>query len=259
MWPGDRDFLCATLWFLTGAIATALDVYKLAGFNIYILQRCPVQYLCWAWLYAPTNFRFLDGISHPPVKDFDTKPIPGQETVTQGVILCERENNVDACTSKLFVRPAWAFRGSFSIIPYLSQFVPHFNNFLKPSECPLHVLTAGLMGARLMGRWKGGPSSVTAILVQRFLIHLQLANRKALHVGTSQNAGSSQDSMGTLVFERVVGSLSASLTPDDYVSSTDVDSAMFSKSSDASDAGEGDVDDGRGKESIPLARVGPKI
>ncbi|PIL30359.1 hypothetical protein GSI_07544 [Ganoderma sinense ZZ0214-1] len=98
---------------------------------------------------------------------------------------------------------------------------------------------------------------VTAILVQCFLIHLQLANRKALHVGTSQNAGFSQDSMGTLVFERVVGSLSASLTPDDYVpvSSTDVDSAMFSKSSDASDAGEGDVDDGRGKESIPLEPV----
>ncbi|PIL30364.1 hypothetical protein GSI_07549 [Ganoderma sinense ZZ0214-1] len=95
-----------------------------------------------------------------PVKDFDTKPIPGQETVTQGVILCERENNVDACTSKLFVRPAWAFRGSFPIIPYLSRFVPHFNNFLKPSECPLHVLTAGLMGARLMGRWKGGTRTI---------------------------------------------------------------------------------------------------
>ncbi|PIL30370.1 hypothetical protein GSI_07555 [Ganoderma sinense ZZ0214-1] len=97
---------------------------------------------------------------------------------------------------------------------------------------------------------------VTAILVQRFLIHLQLANRKALHVGTSQNAGFSQDSMGTLVFERVVGSLSASLTLDDYVSSTDVDSETFEKSLDKqSDAGEGDVDEGGGKDSIPLEPV----
>ncbi len=98
---------------------------------------------------------------------------------------------------------------------------------------------------------------MTAILVQRFLIHLQLANRKALHLDTSQGAGSSSQDAGTLVFERVIGSLNASLTLDDYrISSTDVDSEMFNKSLDGSDVGMGDdTDDGGRKDSIPLEPV----
>ncbi|PIL30378.1 hypothetical protein GSI_07563 [Ganoderma sinense ZZ0214-1] len=102
------------------------------------------------------HFGFLDGISQPAVKDFDTKPDPGQETVRQGVILCGRENDADARTGKPFVRPAWALDGSFLTLRYLAQLVPEFNNFLKASEDPLHGLTADLIGARLMGRWKSG-------------------------------------------------------------------------------------------------------
>ncbi|KAM5536956.1 hypothetical protein V8D89_009385 [Ganoderma adspersum] len=99
---------------------------------------------------------------------------------------------------------------------------------------------------------------VTAILVQRFSSsstdHLQLANRKALHLDTYQNAGSSQDA-GTLVFERVVGSLSASLTLDDYISSPDTDSDVLKKSLDDEDGGRGDINDGGRKDSIPMELV----
>ncbi|PIL30374.1 hypothetical protein GSI_07559 [Ganoderma sinense ZZ0214-1] len=56
--------------------------------------------------YILQSFGFLDGISLPAVKDFDTKHIPGQETVTQGVVLCGRENDVDADTNKPFAHPA---------------------------------------------------------------------------------------------------------------------------------------------------------
>ncbi|KAI1783015.1 hypothetical protein LXA43DRAFT_1103125 [Ganoderma leucocontextum] len=95
---------------------------------------------------------------------------------------------------------------------------------------------------------------ITAILVQRFLIHLQLANRKALHLDTSQDAG---PGVGSLVFERVVGSLSASLTLDDYVSYTEVDSGsdVFEKALEESDEGPGVGDDGGGKDSIALRPV----
>ena len=61
--------------------------------------------------------------------------------------------------------------------------------------------------------------------------------------------------MGSLVFERVVGSLGASLTLDDYISSTDVGSEMLKESGGESDAGMGDVDDGGGGDSIPLEPV----
>ncbi|KAM5541403.1 hypothetical protein V8D89_004957 [Ganoderma adspersum] len=104
------------------------------------------------------HFGFLDGISQPAVKDFDTKPDPGQETVRQGVILCGRENDADigVIPPKPFVRPAWALDGSFLTLRYLFQLVPEFTNFLKESADPLHGFTADLIGARLMGRWKSG-------------------------------------------------------------------------------------------------------
>ena len=90
--------------------------------------------------------------------------------------------------------------------------------------------------------------------MQRFLIHLQLANRKTLHLDTSQPGGSSQD-VRSLVFERVIGSLNASLTLDDYISYTDVDSEVLKESIEGSDAGMGDVDVGGGRDSIPLEPV----
>ena len=95
---------------------------------------------------------------------------------------------------------------------------------------------------------------MTAILVQRFLIHLQLANRRALHLDTTQNAECSRD-LGTLAFERVVGSLSASLTLEDYIISKDVDSEVLTKSLDREGGETGDVDDGGGKDSIAMEPV----
>ena len=102
------------------------------------------------------SFGFLDGISQPAVKDLDTKPNPGQETVRQGVILCGREGDVVAGTETAFTRPAWALDGSFLAMRYLFQLVPEFNNFLEKNADPASGLTADLLGARLVGRWKSG-------------------------------------------------------------------------------------------------------
>ncbi|KAM5544620.1 hypothetical protein V8D89_001518 [Ganoderma adspersum] len=102
------------------------------------------------------HFGFLDGISQPAVKDFDTKPNPGQETVRQGAILCGREGDVVAGTTTPFTRPAWALDGSFLALRYLFQLVPEFDNFLKASADPTKGFTSDLLGARLVGRWKSG-------------------------------------------------------------------------------------------------------
>ncbi|EJF56508.1 Dyp-type peroxidase [Dichomitus squalens LYAD-421 SS1] len=103
------------------------------------------------------HFGFLDGISQPAVKEFDTKPNPGQETVRQGVILCGRENDVDANNNNTpFVRPPWALDGSFLALRYLFQLVPEFNTFLTQSADPTTGLSSDLLGARLVGRWKSG-------------------------------------------------------------------------------------------------------
>ncbi|OBZ72595.1 Dye-decolorizing peroxidase msp1 [Grifola frondosa] len=95
------------------------------------------------------HFGFLDGISQPAVKDFDTKPNPGQET-------------------KPVTRPAWALDGSFLALRYLFQLVPEFNTFLKKNPLPLPGLTpeqgSELLGARLVGRWKSGaPIDITPL------------------------------------------------------------------------------------------------
>ena len=102
------------------------------------------------------SFGFLDNISQPAVKDFDTKPNPGQETVRQGVILCGREGDVVAGTTTPFTRPAWALDGSFLALRYFFQLVPEFDDFLKKSADPTKGLTSDLLGARLVGRWKSG-------------------------------------------------------------------------------------------------------
>ncbi|KAM5542891.1 hypothetical protein V8D89_003275 [Ganoderma adspersum] len=107
---------------------------------------------------AHEHFGFLDNISQPAVKDFDTKPNPGQETVRQGVILCGREGDVVANSSpeQPFTRPAWALDGSFLALRYFFQLVPEFDNFLKASADPTKGLSSDLLGARLVGRWKSG-------------------------------------------------------------------------------------------------------
>ncbi|KAH9933659.1 Dyp-type peroxidase [Epithele typhae] len=109
---------------------------------------------------AHEHFGFLDGISQPAVKDFDKCPHPGQETVRQGVILCGRENDVDARTKQPVTRPPWALDGSFLALRFLAQLVPEFNTFLEQNPITSTGLTpaAGseLLGARLVGRWKSG-------------------------------------------------------------------------------------------------------
>ena len=112
--------------------------------------------------YTCASFGFLDGISQPAVKDFDTKPNPGQETVPQGAILCGREGDVVAGTATPFTRPAWALDGSFLALRYLFQLVPEFDNFLKASADPTKGFTSDLLGARLVGRWKSGMQALLA-------------------------------------------------------------------------------------------------
>ncbi|RDX45271.1 hypothetical protein OH76DRAFT_1010153 [Lentinus brumalis] len=56
---------------------------------------------------------------------------------------------------------------------------------------------------------------LTAVLITRFMLNLQAVNRKALHLGGPAAATSSSGSCGgSLVFERVVGSLGASVLDD---------------------------------------------
>ncbi|KAK7678571.1 hypothetical protein QCA50_018443 [Cerrena zonata] len=102
------------------------------------------------------HFGFLDGISNPAVKDFDTNPLPGQGTpVRPGIILLGREADPN-----LAARPSWAVEGSFLAFRYLSQLVPEFDQFLKKNPIPLPGLTpeqgSEFLGARLVGRWKSG-------------------------------------------------------------------------------------------------------
>lgn len=101
------------------------------------------------------SFGFMDGISQPAVKGVDTSPNPGQDTVDQGVILCQREGDN---TSRF--RPSWAKDGSFLVLRYYRQLVPEFNIFLKTNPILERGLTpeqgSDLLGARLMGRWKSG-------------------------------------------------------------------------------------------------------
>ncbi|RDX51355.1 hypothetical protein OH76DRAFT_1401672 [Lentinus brumalis] len=58
---------------------------------------------------------------------------------------------------------------------------------------------------------------VTATLVSRFLIHLQAANRRTLHIDTDNYAdrGATFSSLGTLVFDRVVGPMESTLSHGD--------------------------------------------
>lgn len=99
------------------------------------------------------SFGFLDGISQAAIQDFDTDPLPGQETVPQGIILLGRDSDPNIST-----RPAWALDGSFFAFRYLVQLVPEFDAFLKANPIPGLPADQGseLLGARLMGRWKSG-------------------------------------------------------------------------------------------------------
>jgi Dyp-type peroxidase family len=107
------------------------------------------------------HFGFLDGISNPAVKDFDTTPFPGQETVRQGIILLGHDGD-----SRAALRPAWATDGSFLSFRFLFQEVLEFNDFLAKNPLPGLPKDKGseLLGARLVGRWKSGaPIDITPL------------------------------------------------------------------------------------------------
>ena len=73
---------------------------------------------------------------------------------------------------------------------------------------------------------------LTAILVQRFLLHLQYANHSSVGLDSAPVTHASM----SVVFERVVGSLGASLSPEHFIPSKPEENAPY----DASVAGSPD-------------------
>ncbi|RPD60336.1 hypothetical protein L226DRAFT_525611 [Lentinus tigrinus ALCF2SS1-7] len=57
---------------------------------------------------------------------------------------------------------------------------------------------------------------ITTILISRFLMHLQSANRRVLHLSSLDGTLAASSQTDTLVFERVVGSLGESLDAETY-------------------------------------------
>ena len=60
----------------------------------------------------------------------------------------------------------------------------------------------------------GDQYRLTASLVSRFLIHLQQANLKAIDHHSYSHV--SEMSQGSVIFNRVLGSLASTIDPDDY-------------------------------------------
>ncbi|RDX42916.1 hypothetical protein OH76DRAFT_1422252 [Lentinus brumalis] len=83
---------------------------------------------------------------------------------------------------------------AISNISYVTQF----------SEPPALVLT------RLIA------NSLTTILISRFLMHLQAANRRVLHLSSLDSTLAASSRTDTLIFQRVVGSLGESLDAATY-------------------------------------------
>lgn len=93
------------------------------------------------------HFGYNDGISQPAVDGIDKAP-KGQDTIEQGVILCNRGSNTGH-------HPDWMTDGSFMCFRKLEQNVPAWNKFLVDASNTLGTWSDQL-GARLIGRWKSG-------------------------------------------------------------------------------------------------------
>jgi deferrochelatase/peroxidase EfeB len=103
------------------------------------------------------SFGYNDGISQPAIDGIDKAP-KGQDTIEQGVILCNRGSNAGR-------HPDWMTDGSFMCFRKLEQNVPAWNKFLIDASNTLGTWSDQL-GARLIGRWKSGDShSCYALLV----------------------------------------------------------------------------------------------
>jgi deferrochelatase/peroxidase EfeB len=102
-----------------------------------------------------TDFGWLDGISQPAVAGFATSVLPGQSLIFPGTILVGEPGDTFP------KRPTWARDGSFLAFRQLQQFVPEFGKFLNDNPVQdvsgsLSVAQgAELLGARMVGRWKG--------------------------------------------------------------------------------------------------------
>lgn len=93
------------------------------------------------------HFGFNDGISQPAIDGVDRAP-KGQDTIDQGVILCNRGSNAGQ-------HPDWMTDGSFMCFRKLEQNVPAWNKFLVDASNTLGTWS-GQLGARLIGRWPSG-------------------------------------------------------------------------------------------------------
>ncbi|CZT53304.1 related to Peroxidase 2 [Rhynchosporium secalis] len=96
------------------------------------------------------HFGFADGIAQPAVDSVPTVVHRGADTVHQGIILVGRSG--DSIKEQ---RPSWALDGSFLAFRKLKQKVPEFQKFLD-LEAQNTGLSAELLGAKLVGRYKSG-------------------------------------------------------------------------------------------------------
>ena len=102
-----------------------------------------------------SSFGFADGISQPTIAGFSQKTSePVSEILPPGRVLVGEEGDVDGAGQKV-TRPRWTKDGSFLCFRQLKQRVPEFDKFLEDSSAASGV-EKGLLGARLVGRWKSG-------------------------------------------------------------------------------------------------------
>lgn len=117
------------------------------------------------------HFGFKDGISQPGVAGFDTPNpnegapghvlgSPGTEMIKAGEFILGEPVEADSGGQKFSPPPnlSWMVNGSFQVFRRLKQDVPAFiaqenaNLSSLPAGDPLH----GMLGAKLVGRWKRG-------------------------------------------------------------------------------------------------------
>jgi Dyp-type peroxidase family len=96
------------------------------------------------------HFGFMDGISQPAVKGFDNTTVPGQTVIDPGFFLFG-----EAGDSLASSRPSWAKDGTIMAFRQLQQLVPEFDKFVA-DQAAANGISADLLGARIVGRWKSG-------------------------------------------------------------------------------------------------------
>lgn len=107
------------------------------------------------------HFGFLDGISTPKIKGFNsTKADEQAGVVNPSVILVGQpdEANPPTGTNPPPPSPAWMKDGAFLAIRELQQLVPEFQKFCDDTakKNPIPGVTGEFIGARVVGRWKSG-------------------------------------------------------------------------------------------------------